>query len=253
MRLGGDYELDILQWGKSKENYEMLLNNVSEIYEPEQDKGTVTYKHSKFSEIPEWLFSKKVTSRDMSRFYSCDRITSIPENLFKNCVNATRFYYTFKECRGLISIPENLFKDNVNVTEFYNTFDGCSGLTSLPENLFKYNVNATFFGSIFADCRGLTSLPENLFKHNVNVNRFNAIFDNCRGLTSIPENLFKYNVNATDFYGTFEDCRGLLYIPNTIIEHAKRVKEKGGNVRIMFKYCAKASNYSSLPAYLVSG
>ena len=167
--MSGDYELDILQWGKGKTNYEIMLSNVSEIYEPEQDKGRVEYKNSKFSEIPEWLFSKKVTSRNMSRFIRCDRITSIPENLFKNNVNATNFSGTFYVCRGI---------------------------------------------------------------------------------TSIPENLFKYNVNATNFYGTFEECRELLYIPNTIIEYAKRLKEKGGNVGAMFKYCTKASNYNSLPAYM---
>ena len=143
MRMTGDYELDILQWGKNEERDEITLSNVSEIYEPEQDKGgRITYKNSKFSEIPEWLFSKKVTSRGMSKFYSCERITSIPENLFKN------------------------------------------------------------------------------------------------------------NVNVTNFYVTFIDCRELLYIPNTIIEHAKRVKEKGGNISVMFKDCIKASNYNSLPEYM---
>ena len=167
--MSGDYELDILQWGKGKTNYEIMLSNVSEIYEPEQDKGRVEYKNSKFSEIPEWLFSKKVTSRNMSRFIRCDRITSIPENLFKNNVNATNF---------------------------------------------------------------------------------RSIFRNCRGITSIPENLFKNNVNVTNFSDTFYDCIGLLYIPNTIIEHAKRVKEKGGDVSDMFKYCIKASNYNSLPEYM---
>ena len=93
--MSGDYELDVLQWGKSGENDAIALDNVSEIYEPEQDKGRVIYRSSKFSKIPEWLFSKKVTSREMSKFYSCERITSIPENLFKNNVNVTDFSATF--------------------------------------------------------------------------------------------------------------------------------------------------------------
>ena len=93
--MSGDYELDVLQWGNSEEEDKIMLSNVSEIYEPEQDKGIVIYKNAKFSEIPEWLFSKKFTSRNMSRFNRCDRITSIPENLFKYNVNATNFYGTF--------------------------------------------------------------------------------------------------------------------------------------------------------------
>ena len=172
------------------------MDNVAEIYEPEQDKGTVSYNHAKFSEIPEWLFSKKVTSKKMSRFYRCERITSIPENLFKNCVN---------------------------VTQFYTTFIGCIGLTSVPENLFKYNINVTEFDTTFRE---------------------------CSSLTSIPENLFKYNVKVVGFNNTFKGCKGLLYISNTIIEHAKRVKEKGGYVGAMFNGCTKASNYNSLPEYM---
>ena len=136
--MSGDYELDILQWGKGEENYRITLSNVSEIYEPEQDKGIVTYKDSKFSEIPEWLFSKKVTSREMSRFYRCERITSIPENLFKNCVNVKEFDNTFTECRGLTSIPENLFKYNVNVKDFSGTFSSSSGLLYIPNTIIEH-------------------------------------------------------------------------------------------------------------------
>lgn len=33
--------------------------------------------------------------------------------------------------------------------------------------------------------------------------------------------------------------------------YAKKVKEKGGDVNSMFKGCTKASNYSSLPGYLI--
>ena len=222
--MSGDYEIDILQWGTNEETDQITVSNVSEIYEPEQDTGTVVYENSKFSEIPEWLFSKKVKSRYMSRFYKCDRITSIPENLFKNNVNIKNFGRTFEDCRGLTNIPENLFKYNVNVTNFLATFDGCRGLTSIPENLFKNNVNATYFGSTFKYCIGLTSIPENLFKNNVKI---------------------------TDFLTTFSGCKGLLYIPNTIIEHAKRVKEKGGNANAMFEDCRRASNYNSLSEYFI--
>ena len=224
VNMNGDYELEVLQWGKtSHSNVELKLENVIKVYEPETDGMSVEYYKGKFTEIPEWLFSKKITNQKMSRFTECERITSIPENLFKHNVNVTSFYYTFNDCRGITSIPENLFKNNVNVTSFDYTFNGCRGITSVPENLFKYNVNATNFTGIFRECEGITSIPENLFKNNVNV---------------------------TDFYSTFERCRELLYIPNTIIEHAKRVKEKGGNVGDMFKDCTKASNYNSLPEYM---
>ena len=65
----GDFEIEVLQWGKILEkNEENIINipNVSKIYEPEPDRIPITYNNPKFTEIPEWLFSKKVTSTVMS-------------------------------------------------------------------------------------------------------------------------------------------------------------------------------------------
>ena len=275
-----DYEVEILQWGKITENYEenyIKISNVSKVYEPEPDRIPITYVKAKFTEIPEWLFSKKITSKVMSRFVDCQKITNIPENLFKNCLNAEKFEDTFNGCTGLTSIPEGLFKNNVNVTEFWNTFSGCTGLTSIPEGLFKYNVNVTnfwytfngcagltsileglfknnvkvtdFYGA-FRGCTGLTSIPEGLFKNNVKVARFQDTFYRCTGLISIPEGLFKNNVNVNDFNVAFEGCIQIQNIPEDIIELAKKIGEKGGSVSRMFYGCTSASNYNSLPNYL---
>ena len=275
-----DYEIEIVQWGKILENYEenyIKISNVSKVYEPEPDRIPITYVKAKFTEIPEWLFSKKITSKVMSRFVDCKKITNIPENLFKNCLNAEKFEDTFNGCAGLTSIPEGLFKYNVNAKVFSVIFGGCRGLTSIPEGLFKNNVNVIYFGETFRGCTGLTSIPEGLFKNNVNVNDFYGAFRDCRGLTSIPEVLFKNNVNATSFYYTFNGCTGLTNIPGglfknnvnandfnvvfagciqiqnipeDIIELAKKIGEKGGRVSNMFSGCTSASNYSSLPKYM---
>ena len=199
MRNYSEYEIEILQWGKILEKNEeniIIIPNVSKIYEPEPDRIPIEYEGLKLTEIPEWLFSKKITSTKMSKFGVNNSIVSIPEGLFKNNVNATSFEYTFY---------------------------GCTGLTSIPEGLFKNNVNVTRFGSVFSECKGLTSIPEGLFKNNVKV---------------------------TTFWGTFYDCTGLTSIPETIVEFAKKVKEKGGNVSGMFRHCTSASNYTSIPEYI---
>ena len=65
------------------------MENVIKVYEPETDGMSIEYYKGKFTEIPEWLFSKKVTNQKMSRFKYCLGITSIPENLFKHNTNAT--------------------------------------------------------------------------------------------------------------------------------------------------------------------
>ena len=291
LREVGDFEIEVLQWGKILEKNEkniIQISNVSKIYEPEPDRIPIEYIHPKFTEIPEWLFSKKVTSTVMSKFGSNNSIVSIPEGLFKNNVNIVSFDRVFYNCTGITNIPEGLFKNNVNVTNFGSVFTNCSGLTSIPEGLFKNNVNVKSFGSVFSNCSGLTSIPEGLFKNNVNVTNFGSVFTNCIGLTSIPEGLFKNNVNVKSFTGlfagcsslisipeglfknnvnvinfvttfgysglrnipeglfknnvnvinfveTFRGCTGLTGIPEDIIELGKKVKERGGDTRSMFR------------------
>ena len=264
LREVGDFEIEVLQWGKILEKNEkniIQISNVSKIYEPEPDRIPIEYINPKFTEIPEWLFSKKVTSTVMSKFRRNDSIVSIPEGLFKNNVNIVSFDRVFYNCTGITSIPEGLFKNNVNVKSFGSVFSNCSGLTSIPEGLFKNNVNVTNFGSVFTNCIGLTSIPEGIFKNNVNVKSFTGLFAGCSslisipeglfknnvnvinfvttfgysGLRNIPEGLFKNNVNVINFVETFRGCTGLTGIPEDIIELGKKVKERGGDTRSMFR------------------
>ena len=237
LREVGDFEIEVLQWGKILEKNEkniIQISNVSKIYEPEPDRIPIEYIHPKFTEIPEWLFSKKVTSTVMSKFRRNDSIVSIPEGLFKNNVNIVSFDRVFYNCTGITSIPEGLFKNNVNVTNFGSVFTNCIGLTSIPEGIFKNNVNVKSFTGLFAGCSSLISIPEGLFKNNVNVINFVTTFG-YSGLRNIPEGLFKNNVNVINFVETFRGCTGLTGIPEDIIELGKKVKERGGDTRSMFR------------------
>ena len=237
LREVGDFEIEVLQWGKILEKNEkniIQISNVSKIYEPEPDRIPIEYINPKFTEIPEWLFSKKVTSTVMSKFGSNNSIVSIPEGLFKNNVNIVSFDRVFYNCTGITNIPEGLFKNNVNVKSFGSVFSNCSGLTSIPEGIFKNNVNVKSFTGLFAGCSSLISIPEGLFKNNVNVINFVTTFG-YSGLRNIPEGLFKNNVNVINFVETFRGCTGLTGIPEDIIELGKKVKERGGDTRSMFR------------------
>ena len=165
----GNYEIEVLQWGKiaikDQENF-IGIWNVSKVYEPEPDKIIIVYNNAKFTEIPEWLFSKKVTSTTMSAIKGCTGLTSIPEGLFKNNVNAKIFNNTFERCTGLTSIPEGLFKNNVNATYFRSTFERCTGISSIPEEIIEFgkkvqekggNVTRMFTGCTSAS--NYNSLP----------------------------------------------------------------------------------------------
>ena len=144
-----NYEIEILQWGKLQLDtvniYEGIkINNVSKIYEPEPDKIVVEYKNPLFKEIPEWLFTKKITSEVMSKFVDApysngsSKIEKIPEDLFKNCVNAKDFSGIFSGCKKIKEIPENLFKHNINATKFTYAFAGCESLTNIPEAIIEF-------------------------------------------------------------------------------------------------------------------
>ena len=274
----GEYDIEILQWGKIEEineENEIILFNISKIYEPEPDKIPIKYMNAKFQQIPEWLFSKKVTSKQISKFWNCDNIISIPENLFKNNVSVTDFSQVFYRCEGITNIPEKLFENNINVINFEYAFYKCvgitniprnlfknntkvtnfsfmfynSGITEIPEDLFKNNINAEDFSEMFFNCPRITSIPENLFENCINAKKFKSTFG-ATGITSIPENLFKNNVNIIDFSYTFSGCTGITSIPNNIIESVRKIKEKGGNVYAIFINCTSASNYSSIPSYM---
>ena len=248
LREVGDFEIEVLQWGKILEKNEkniIQISNVSKIYEPEPDKIPIKYMHVKFQQIPEWLFSKKVTSKVMSKFWYSNNIKSIPERLFEKNVNATNFNFLFNECEGITSIPEKLFENNVKAISFEFVFFRCSELKSIPENLFKNNINVTDFSGSFWGCKKITNIPEKLFENNVKVTKFNSTFFACEGLTNIPENLFKNNINVIDLKNLFYLCTGITNIPNNIIEFSKRVKNRGGDIEDMFKYTSVA-NYEKL-------
>lgn len=282
---GDDVEVEILQWGKIEYiedgSTNIHIENVSAIYEPEPERGRliVHFRNGKMSQIPEWLYSKKIDSEYLEdQFENCNNLTQIPENLFKHNTNVEIISIAFI-CEGITSIPENLFKYNLKLKQMnvgfttssvaqipenlfkYNTelesivgtFQACRSITSIPENLFKYNLKLKQIYDIFAGCSSITSIPENLFKHNTELEEIRDTFFMCTGLTSIPENLFKYNNNVKEAKRLFEGCKNINDIPEKIIEFANKVKERTEspiNIYHIFAGCTSASNYSSLPAYM---
>ena len=210
--------IDIINWGKEHTNETRVsIEAVDKILRPEPDLYIVDYKKAVFNKIPEYLFSKKITNTQMSKFSECNNLDEIPEDLFKNCINVEYFNSTFYSCKNITSIPENLFKYNTKVKQFNYTFWYYKG-DSIPENLFKYNVEAQSFMGTF---------------YNSNIK-------------NIPENLFINNYNINSLYMTFGNCRELLYIPQSVINKALSALDHS----FTFKDCSSSSNYNSIPAEL---
>ena len=217
---GGDVSIDILNWGENPyQTSNITLNKVNKIYYPETDNLVVKYKNAVFNNIPKDLFSKKTTTKLSSSFESCNNITEIPKDLFKNCINIEYFYSTFFNCENIREIPEDLFKYNTKVKFFHQTFKGYRG-EEIPENLFKNNVDTNLFYEVFRNSN-VTNIPENLFKYNINTTRIMGVFTNSK-ISNIPNNLFKYNINVTDFSDIFSETK-ITSIPEELFRNNSKV------------------------------
>lgn len=168
--------IDIINWGKHESS--ITLHAVDKIYSPEPDLLSVSYNSAIFNKIPEDLFINKQHTITMSSFNNCTNLTEIPENLFKNCVNAKYFYNVFYNCKNITSIPENLFKYNINATTFDNAFAE-SGITSIPENLFANNLNITNVNHLFRDCTHLSNIPQSIINKFMSIPSHSSAFEGC--------------------------------------------------------------------------
>lgn len=220
--LGEGAEVEIVKWGKirekNEENY-IQIDNVSKIHEPEPDKIPVIYRNAKFSTMPEWLYSKKVTSKVMSKIRYNANLTEIPKDIFKNCVNAENFAESFLGCTNIQQIPEELFKYNTKAKIFKAIFYECSKITEIPKDLFRYNEDVRKIEGSFASCTAIMEIPEELFKYNTKLESVNWTFSGCVGITEIPENLFKYNGNIRDFSITFRGCHNITTVPKDLFKN----------------------------------
>lgn len=169
--------VDIINWGENKESI-ITLYAVNKINSPEPDLLSVRYNSAIFNKIPEDLFVNKQHAITMGSFDNCNNITEIPENLFKNCVNAKYFYNVFYNCKNITSIPENLFKYNINATTFDNAFAE-SGITSIPENLFANNPNITAVNYLFRNCNHLSNIPQSIINKCMSIPSHFSVFAGC--------------------------------------------------------------------------
>ena len=184
--------IDIINWGKEHANETRVsIEAVDKIFRPEPDLYIVDYKKAVFNKIPEYLFSKKITNTKMSTFSQCNNLDEIPEDLFKNCVNAISFSDTFYNCKNITSIPENLFKYNINANKFDGTF-GETGITSIPENLFANNPNITTVNYAFKNCTHLSNIPQSIINKFMSIPHHSSAFEGCTSASnynSIPVEL----------------------------------------------------------------
>lgn len=69
-------------------------------------------------------------------FFSYTALETLPDGLFDNNPQVTKFYCCFQDCTALKTLPDGLFDNNPTVTNFSNCFVNCTAL----------KLNATIFG-----------------------------------------------------------------------------------------------------------
>lgn len=112
--------------------------------------------------IPSFLFRyvNENTTSFKGTFERCEKLTSIPEELFENAPNATNFEATFAYCKNLMTIPTNLFANNKKQINFKKTFTGCTKLENVPYELFDSTPNTINFDRTFYECYNLKTGPK---------------------------------------------------------------------------------------------
>lgn len=113
----------------------------------------------------------------------------------------------FFDCEKLVSIPSELFSKNKNIISLNSAFYYCSSLASIPEGIFSENTEITDFGFLF-NRSGVSSISDGIFDNNVKANIFTNVFSRT-GINSIPDNIFRYNINATTFSQAFYASTGI--------------------------------------------
>ena len=179
------------------------------------------YSCQKLTTIPGNLFEKNTATTDFSGcFYYCRALQTIPGGLFASNTAATNFSYCFSSCKALTTIPESLFANNTEATNFDQCFADCIALTTIEARLFADNANINII-RCFYGCIALTTISTDLFANNTAIKSFNYCFYDCTALQTIPEGLFANNAEATSFNYCFANCNGLTAIPGNLFEKNK--------------------------------
>ena len=190
----------------------------------------------RLTSVPAELFDNNTKATSfLNCFYGCAALTSIPAGLFDKTTSATSFGFCFYGCAALTGIPEGLFDKAMSATNFSYCFNGCAELKSIPKVLFDKTMSATNFSGCFKGCTTLTSIPEGLFDQATSATNFSYCFQNCTTLTGIPTGLFDKAASATNFSSCFSGCQKLVL--NDQIFSTEKNKNRFSGKAMNFGYC----------------
>lgn len=173
------------------------------------------------------------------------KLRSIPENLFSNCPNATRFEYIFA-ATAIESIPEKIFAANSAATNYEGVCYACTNLASIPADLMKNATSATNIKYMFAGCTSLTEIPAAMFENCTEVTNLEALFYMSSGIKSVKKDTFKGLSKVKTIGSVFHGCTSLTEIEEGVFDGLTAARS--------FRYCfADCSSLHTIPAGLLRG
>lgn len=113
------------------------------------------FRESGIKRLPSYLFINcpKITSIS-GLCEACYNMEEIPEHLLEG-TDITSINNAFTYCNKLKTIPEDLFKYSPNLQRLGIFFRNCTSLTGIPNLLFANNKQVTYFNYIFEGCTEL--------------------------------------------------------------------------------------------------
>lgn len=172
------------------------------------------------------------------------KLRSVPEKLFSNCPNVTRFEYLFGET-AITTIPEKIFAANSAATNYEGLFFACTNFTAIPANFMKSASAATNIKYMFAGCVSLTEIPVAMFENCTNVTNLEYIFS-LTGVKSLKKDIFKGLSQVKTVGAVFRSCTSLTDIEAGVFNGLTAAKS--------FPYCfADCTSLRTIPAGLLAG
>ena len=182
---------------------------------------------------------------ELEKSISSGNLRSVPEGLFANCPNITRFEYIFAGT-AITAIPEKIFAANSAAENFEGVFDACVNLQEIPAKLMEKATSALNIKYMFAGCTSLTEIPVAMFENCTEVTNLEALFYLSSGIKSVKRGVFKGLSKVKTVGSVFQGCSSLTDIESGVFEGLTAAKS--------FPYCfADCTSLRSIPAGLLAG
>ena len=207
---------------------ETAFNLESNMFEKNNKVQTLEYFFycSNITSLPNGLLEPvKNTLYKLQGFANnCKYLTTVPNNIIKNCAKVANCMEMFAHCGNLVNFLNSgnyydIFPVNGVVNDTRGMFMNCSkmvagkptgdtdnGLKKMFDNLTKLQYGEL----MFYGCNFITDIPEGLFEKSTELINICGMFTRNHTITSIPSMLFNTSIKTSTTHKSLVNARGLF-------------------------------------------